>query len=226
MKGKRMDSNEKFEQVYSRIVENNKKLEKIRIKAKNEKIRIWIIRIIGYFIGIILFLFLKKVVFTSMQARYAFEATSVYWVIVVSVDIFFWAIREIRSNARFSKYKHEFQKNIIKELVDSFEKNLNYVPNSDNGILSASYRDSEFQTREYGIWNIEDFIEGRLKDTIYFSMAEIITQYEGSNDGTNGVNPSSFHGLFVKIQLSKGINAKFYLSIWVHPTYLPPALRM
>ena len=56
-----MNSNEKFEQIYSKIVENNfEDLEISRFKAKNETIRNITIIIILIIIGFVLHSFLYK----------------------------------------------------------------------------------------------------------------------------------------------------------------------
>lgn len=213
-----MNSNEKFEEIYSRIIENNKDLEKYRIKAKNEKIKAWILRIIFYSIGVILIPFLNGIFHEPFTITLVITAT--YWITILSIDLFFWMTKGIRKT-EIKEYKYEFQK-IIEELLDSFEENLNYFPTGDRNILNISYKDAKFQANEWEILKCEDLIEGTLRNNSIFSMAEIITKYESKTsemweieelDEISQMVQGAFNGIFARAQLPNSINAKLYLRV-------------
>lgn len=217
-----MNNNEKFEEIYSRIIENNKDLEKYRIKAKNEKIRTWILRIIFYSIGVILIPILNEMFHEPFKIT--FEIVATYWTTILSIDLVFWLTKEIRKT-EIKEYKYEFQR-IIKELLDSFEEKLNYSPKGDRKILNISYRDAKFQANEWRIWKCEDLIEGTLRNGSDFSMADIMTKYESNASETvdveeldeishlvQGEGWGAFNGIFAMAQLPKSINTQLYIRV-------------
>lgn len=198
-----MNSSEKFEQIYSKIVEKNSEdLESSRFGAKNETIiNIAIISII-IIIGFAFYHFLYKTFYPNDElVRFII---SIY--IIVSILIYIIA-KPKKHNSKVVKYKNDFKTKVIKALLDSFGENLSYYPNQ--GINSSSYLDAEFE--KYDKYSSEDLIQGILKNNCNFSMAEISTVYTTKDSNDNEITQELFCGILSKVETPKPFNACLYL---------------
>lgn len=198
-----MNSNEKFEQIYSKIVENNiDDLELSREGAKKETIRNGIITTIVIGIGIAMYFILYNVFYPNDEISRLFE----YLYIGIAIIVYI----KKKPKGRISKiaqYKDDFKSIVIKALLDSFNENIKYSPYS--GISSTIYNEAEFE--KYNTYKSEDLMQGRLRNNCDFSMAEVLTEYRTiDSDGCTHYH-TLFCGIVSKVETPKPFNASLYL---------------
>ena len=198
-----MDTDEKFEQLYSNILtENMQNLEHTRNEAKKEKIRNGTILTSIVVIGIVLY-FISYNYFYPNDEMVGLPM-SIYGIIAFFV---YFKIKPKEKKSKISKYKNEFKTKVIKALLNSFNENIEYSPTY--GISSNSYNEAEFE--KYDVYRAEDLMKGTLKNNCNFEMSEILTKdvYTDS-DGYNHYS-TLFCGMFAKIETPKLFNARLYL---------------
>lgn len=198
-----MNSEEKFEQIYSRIVENNaEELEYSRSGAKNETIRNGIIATIVIIVGITLYSFLYKTFYPND------EIAHLIIFIYIAIAILVYIKTKPKGNkSKIAQYKDDFKTKVVKTLLDSFEENITYSPY--NGISSSSYIDAEFE--KYDTYRSEDLMQGVLKNNCNFSMAEVLTEYETTDKDGDTHYHTLFCGMMSKVETPKPFNASLYL---------------
>lgn len=194
-----MDTDERFEQIYSKIVEENKEeLEKSRQEAKQEIIKIVSIIIIG----IILFLIINKVV----VVKEIFEKSSGILSLIIIFLIIIILCR-IAKNSKILQYKNKFKMKVIKSLLNSFEENIMYFPKE--GVKSQDYDEGGFE--KYDLFNSEDLMKGVLKNECDFQMSEVETTDVQEDEEGKKNYITIFHGIFAKIKTPKPFNTTLYL---------------
>ena len=167
----------KFNEIYEKIYkENYEELEKLR---KNKLIGALVI-ISAFILGIIYLLISQNVIFTLLLF---------ILLMFISITIF-----------KVDKYNITYKTKVIRKLVKSYNKDLDFYPNK--GISSNSYRQGEFET--YDIYTSEDLIEGVI-DNCHIQMAEVKTQDEIEDDDGNKTKSTIFHGMFGVIELNNYI---------------------
>lgn len=198
-----MNSNEKFEQIYSEILKNNmSSLEKSRSEAKNENLRHWIIIITIAIIGVILYFILYNMYYPYDEIAELFKYVHLIIFIIVSI-----MITSTKRNTKTSNYKNNFKSKIIKSLLDSFGENVEYY--QKNGISSAVYDKGEFEN--YDLYFSKDLISGTLKNNCKFSMAQASTSRQvKDNDGTVTYQ-DSFCGIISTVEIPKTFNTALYI---------------
>lgn len=72
---------------------------------------------------------------------------------------------------------------------------------------SKLYNEAEFEA--YSIYKSDDLIQGTLRNSCRFSMAEILTKATANNK--YDTPHTLFHRLFVEIESQKAFNVKLYL---------------
>lgn len=198
-----MNSNEKFEQIYSKILENNvDDLELSRAGAKSETIRNWIIATIVGAIGVILYFVLYNMFYPNEELAEYFE----FLYIGVCIIIYF-KVKCKGKKSKISEYKDEFKSKVVKVLLDSFDENIDYSPYS--GISSTSYNEAEFE--KYDTYRSEDLMQGTLKNNCNFSMAEVLTEYKTKDSDGDTHYHTLFCGILSKVETPKPFNASLYL---------------
>lgn len=192
-----MNNDEKFEQIYSKIVENNlEDLESSRYGAKNEIVRNIIILTIVIIIGFVLYSFL-------CETFYPNEEIANLIIFIYEVIAFIIYIKTKPPKSRIAQYKDDFKTRVVKALLDSFEENISYFPYQ--GISSSSYIDAEFE--KYDTYKSEDLMQGVLKNNCNFSMSEILTEYKDQDKKLHTL----FCGIMSKVETPKPFNACLYL---------------
>lgn len=186
-----MNTDEKFEQIYSKILEENSQiLEELRHETKDELTTFWI------FSSIIVVIILILLLVHSIVS------------IIILFLLLFFVIPKIVPNYEKSKtYKYEnyFKTKIIRTLLNSLNKTIEYFPT--DGINSSIYNEAEFEA--YSKYTSDDLIHGSLNNNCNFEMSEVLTEiYTGVK-----YNPYSiaFSGLFAKIETPKTFNTRLYL---------------
>ena len=198
-----MNSYEKFEQIYSKIVENNSEdLESSRYRAKNETIRNITIITMSILIGCTLYFFLYKMCYPNDEI--AHFLISIYGVMALIIYI---KVNSESKKSRADQYSDNFKTRVVKALLDSFGENISYFP--DQGISSYSYIDAEFE--KYDRYKSEDLMQGVLKNNCNFSMAEILTEYEITPKTSDRIYHTLFCGMMSKVETPKPFNASLYL---------------
>lgn len=102
-----------------------------------------------------------------------------------------------------SKYNVAYKQLVIKEFIEQYDAGLAY--RSNVGIASTLYRMGEFEG--FDKYNSEDYIRGTLNNKINIEMSEVHTQREEIDNEGNTHYSTVFHGLFVKVDIGKIINA-------------------
>lgn len=198
-----MNSYEKFEQIYSKIVENNAEdLEASRHEAKNEIIRNIIIITMAILIGLVLYSFLYKIFYPSDEIT-----NFLIFIYVVITLIIYIKINSKSKKSRIAQYRDKFKTKVVKALLDSFEENISYFP--DQGISESSYIDAEFE--KHNRYRSEDLMQGVLKNNCGFSMSEILTEYVTTDENDNIECKTLFCGMMSKVETPKPFNACLYL---------------
>lgn len=198
-----MNSEEKFEQIYSRIVENNaEELEYSRTGAKNETIRNGIIVTIVIMVGLALYSFLYKTFYPNDEIAHC-----IIFIYIVIAFLVYIKTKPKGNKSKIAQYKDDFKTKVVKALLDSFEENISYSPY--NGISSSSYIDAEFE--KYDTYRSEDLMQGVLKNNCNFSMAEVLTEYETTDKDGDKHYHTLFCGMLSKVETPKPFNASLYL---------------
>ena len=198
-----MNSYEKFEQIYSKIVENNAgNLEASRYMAKNEIIRNITIITMSILIGFALYSFLYKIFYPNDEIVHFL--IFIYGVIALIIYI---KVNSESKKSRVDQYRDNFKTKIVKALLDSFEENIIYFP--DQGMSAYSYSDADFE--EYNRYSSEDLMQGVLKNNCNFSMAEILTEYVTTDENDKIQCKTLFCGMMSKVETPKPFNACLYL---------------
>ena len=198
-----MNSDEKFEQIYSRIVENNAEdLESLRYGAKNETvINITIITIV-IIIGFALHSFLYKIFYPNDEIT-----NLIMFIYGLIAFLSYIKTKPKGQKSKIVQYKDNFKTKVVKALLDSFEENISYFPY--HGISSSSYIDAEFEM--FDRYRSEDLMQGVLKNNCNFSMSEILTEYETTDEDGNSYYHTLFCGMMSKVETPKPFNACLYL---------------
>lgn len=168
-----MKYDEKFEQVYKKILEENiKRLEYLRNEARKE-LHFPSISTESMMKKIFVMLMFFLILIITCFLCYCFN----YWCIEIILIEFFVGIgavnfsSEIKTNVLpYKIYKRRFKNRVIKELIDSFGEKINYAYRK--GIYEKNFQDSEFE--RYGKFSSEDLITGQLKNNCEIQMSEII----------------------------------------------------
>jgi phosphate/sulfate permease len=205
---KKMNSSEKFEEIYSQILENNAdELEFARTEAQKQIIRNWIaIPIVLGVIGIIMYFILDIILYNKLYTDNKAVAVilDMYIVIFLIVCVL---IKFNKEKSKLSEFKDKFKTKVIKALLDSFDENIEYLPHK--GISSIIYNEAEFE--KYDTYSSEDLMQGTLKNNCNFSMAEVLTEYETTDSDENKHYHTLFYGILSKVETPKPFNASLYL---------------
>lgn len=198
-----MNTDEKFEQLYSDILaENVQDLELARSEAKDEIMECGILLISIIVIGIIL-------AFISYGYFYPNDALAqciiVLYVLIAS--LIYLKVLPKGKKSKFLRYKNEFKTKVIKALLNSFNENIAYFPKY--GISSNNYNEAEFE--KYSRYSSEDLMQGTLKNNCVFEMSEVLTEEQYSDSDGDTHYSTLFCGIFAKIETPKPFNARLYL---------------
>lgn len=198
-----MNSSEKFEDIYEKIIENNAyDLEMTRSDAKSETIRNWIIGTIVFSIGVILYFVFYNMFYPNDEIAHIFM-----YLYIGIICLLYFKLRRKGKKSKVSEYKDEFKTKIIRALLDSFGENIKYSPYS--GISSSSYTEAEFE--KYDTYKSEDLMQGVLKNNCNFSMSEVLTEYKTTDSDGHTHYHTLFCGMMSKIETPKPFNASLYL---------------
>ncbi len=105
-------------------------------------------------------------------------------------------------------YKLFYKKNIINDLIKSYDDSFRYLPNI--GISSNLYKDAEFE-QYFDRYTSEDSISGNFQNKFPFTMAEVKTENETKDSKGRSSYTTIFKGLFIHITLDKQIPAKIHI---------------
>lgn len=198
-----MNKDEKFEQIYSKILENNsEELEISRAGAKSETIRNGIIATIVVIIGIAIYFTFYKIFYPHDEIAELVEFLYIGITILVYIKI-----RPKGKKSKITQYKDEFKTRVVKTLLDSFNESIEYSPYT--GISSTIYNEAEFE--KYDTYRSEDFMQGRLRNNCNFSMAEVLTEYETTDSDGDTHYHTLFCGMLTKVETPKPFSASLYL---------------
>ena len=200
MLGVTMNVEERFNEVYQKILEENtSEMEEARKEAQKEKThnnkflaKIIIIDIIIIFLVLIfapvLFEFVLSILF------------------VVSSIIHINRLLK-NKDSKIDKFRSDFKTKVVNALIKSFNQQLEYEPYSV--ICSYMYDEAEFE--KYDLFDSEDLITGKLENNCEFEMSEILTQ-NVSRDSEGHTHYSTIcSGLFAKIETPKPFNTMLYI---------------
>ena len=214
-----MNSDDKFEQVYSQILEeNSEELETLRLGTKSEFIRKGINVIIVVVIGILLYVISYRMFYPRNEG-----ATNVIIIYVSIVVIVYIKLRHPLKELNFLQqkygygsglvktktlqYRDQFKTRVIKTLLNSFNENIDFFPYS--GISSSVYSMAEFE--KYDIFRSEDLMQGTLSNNCNFSMAEVLTERKTIDSDRDVEYKTLFCGILSKVETPKPFNARLYI---------------
>ena len=201
-----MEEDEKFNEIYNELLKLNiDELEILKKESKKENGHVENIAVIGIIISIILI--------PCMFFIYAIGIVSIsvcrnLTIILIGITCISIGVKMANATEykKYNEYRGAFKEKVIKPMVSSFNKKLNYIFNS--GINRYDYEDSNFE--KFDIYSSEDSIEGNINN-IELKMGEVLaekTKYD-RNYGTREYE--IFQGLFAKIKIPKQFNTEIYI---------------
>ncbi len=119
-----MNSNERFEQLYEKIVqENERELEELRKDALNAKTKYKFL-VYSLIVSAIL------IFYVCILMKVDEDLLHLIMIIYIGIEIFIYnLINKKIKKGRIIEYKHTFKERVIKELLKSFNENIEYFPN-------------------------------------------------------------------------------------------------
>ncbi len=199
-----------FEDLYydlETINENdlNHNLKAIKEENKN---RNTIFIILAIIIDILIFI-LSNNSFMGIQTFNIFN----FIMLCIVVDICIYVSMNILFSKSKRKYKEDFKKYIIKELINNFYDAVNYFP---HGKMPRDIYNEAKYSEYYNKYNSDDYIEGKINNKYDMKMAEVRTEYERTEQDEDGNTSTStntvFNGLFAKINIDKSINSELTIT--------------
>lgn len=197
-----------FEDLYNDLENiNANEMSKTRndVKEENKKRNIIFI-ILAIIIDVLIFILLNN----SFHGINTFNWFN-YINLVIVIDVFLYAYLYF-SGKNTSKYKNDFKKYIINELIKNFYDDVNYAP---QGIMPRNIYDEGKYSQYYNKYHSDDYFEGKIDNKYEIKMAEVRTEYERTDYDSEG-NPTTtttsvFNGLFSKINMNKSINSELII---------------
>jgi hypothetical protein len=109
-------------------------------------------------------------------------------------------------------YKDEFKRNVVKTLINLFDKNLVYIPQAF--ISPSKYELSALFDRKYDKYEGEDLVKGEI-DNVKFEFSDIHTQYKTKDSK----GKTHWHTIFKGTFFVSEFNKNFKGSVLVYPDY-------
>lgn len=189
-----------FNDIYQKIyVECNEELEKLRKKARKERIIHLILLPIVIVAGIIMLIAYTQIRILETNEIEAFKKIIIS-AIVIGVMTF---IGNIFSNGE-KKYNEVFKEKVIKRLVNLYGEGLKYRHKAAIG--PHIYISAEFEP--FDRLKSEDKISGTLGSGFNIEMADIHAQIEYTNENGNSSYVTVYRGLFVEVQTKAAVPSK------------------
>jgi len=110
------------------------------------------------------------------------------------------------------KYKNEFKRNVIRILINLFDKNLIYIPEAF--ISPSKYELSALFDKKYDKYEGEDLVKGETYN-VKFEFSDIHTQYKT----TDSKGKTHWHTIFRGTFFVSEFNKDFKGSVLVYPDY-------
>ncbi len=197
---------EKFEQFYNRIkdTEQGKEIEKLRIKAREERDKKIFKAILG--IGIVFSVFVLIAMVSPFLGSVIVLMFPFYIPLIIIICLIKNRKKPIKETAGGS-YARQYKEYIINELIKNFEDNVNYMPLQ--GMPTNVYREAEFE--RFDRYSSDDYMELTLKNKCNAQMAEVHTEYKSTDKDGHTHYYTLFRGIFAKIDTPKPFNQTFYL---------------
>lgn len=156
-----MSREEKFEEIYNRIVkENSECMENMRKEASEETKRQ-----------------IKKLIIIpiAMLGMYLLPK-SIRWIYALAFFMLFiyrsYKLAHKNGESKEGQYIKAYKDKIIKTIIKSFDDKLEYIP--QEGIAPNDFNEAEFES--YDKYESEDLVQGKLENGCKFSMAEVLTK--------------------------------------------------
>lgn len=196
----------KFEKIYNEILKVNiDELELLKGESNKEKNK--------PIITLITIMILSAVVYTSMIIFYnkGIISLSVYRIL----SIILLGILCISAGIKLAKqteyktymeYRKLFKYKIIKPILESFNENLKYYPES--GISTIEYND--FKAEKFDIFISEDILKGNINN-IGVKIGEVLTERVTYDKDYGEKEIKVFEGLFAKIEIPKQFETEIYI---------------
>ena len=195
-----MSIEEKFDQAYSKIVDeydNIMELSRKEAKVENRFNILILLVIVIINIGINIGLY-------KLMDSFSFEIMSL--LITVSAAIFA-AIKHRGGKSKIEKYANEFKAKVIAMMVKTFNEGFEFTPSE--GLSQEIYDEGEFE--KYDRYNSEDLIKGKMDNKCQFEMSEILTERESISDSSKKKYSMVFNGLLSRVETPKPFNSCLYL---------------
>lgn len=209
-----MYNKQKFEEIYDNLVnENIFQLEELRNKIlhENKQIDLLVIfvLVLPTIITILIILLIANFLDTINLFLYIPEMMIIFLVLEgISFAIFRFLLPKKGS---IDNYEKTYKEKIVKPLIQSFNKNLQYEPNS--GLDKELFINGEFITwYSSNLYHSNDLVYGLLSNNCKFNMAEVFIKRLYTN--TNGYQSEIpiFNGLFAVIETNSSFKDRLYIT--------------
>lgn len=106
----------------------------------------------------------------------------------------------------YMEYRKLFKQKIIKPILESFNENLKYYP--DSGFSTREYND--FKAEKFDIFISEDILKGNINN-IGVKIGEVLTERVTYDKDYGEKEIKVFEGLFAKIEIPKQFETEIYI---------------
>lgn len=197
---------EKFDKIYNEISKLNiDELELLKKECKKEKkkpvvtiISGVILSMIGYMILVILYN--KEIISNSLYGM-----LSIFLIGIIGI-IAGYRLSNETNYEKYEEYRKIFKQKIIKPILDSFNENLKYYP--DSGISISEYND--FKPEKFDTFISEDILQGKINN-IGVRIGEILTEKVVYDREGGSRERKVFEGLFARIEIPKQFETELYI---------------
>ena len=217
-----MYNKQKFEEIYDNLVnENIFQLEELRKKALHEKNR----KSVSLVSVIILFIILSIITMTFPFFLISFiDVSSIHIVIIFqsllmiglflafSIIIFRkFTSKKSKNRTAMDIYQETYKEKIITPLIQSFNRNLQYEPNS--GLDKELFINGEFiPWYSSNLYHSNDLVYGLLSNNCKFNMAEVFIKHLYTDSYGYQSETPIFNGLFAFIETNSSFKDRLYIT--------------
>lgn len=113
-------------------------------------------------------------------------------------------------NDATSKYKKYYKENCLKKFIELLNKNYSYTTKVDEKVkkdLRKVYRESECDNNIADLIEVDDYIEGKVKENTYIKLADTVV-YQESSSRKESTEVIIFKGIFSHIDYKYYFNEK------------------
>ena len=213
-----MNNIKSFEEIYQGIKDKNEvKFNEIFSKVKREaekikKLSLVICTIVDILIILLGWQFAGLNITGMRSEKITIMAMSTIVPIIIA-DVIIYFIVYACNSKNHREYAKMFKSYIIKDLINSFYTDLEYLP--DNGLQNEVYDEGKYGSY-YNRYYSDDYIKAKIDGKNDIEMSEVTVQrverHTDSKGRSHTTTTTLFSGLFAKIKLDKSINTELKIT--------------